>query len=223
MAYEDFTGYTELDPATYISKTSTQITYTSLPRGVDAWVYKDKGAAHFDGDFEHWVDIQADTADGSGPVGLWTLSNYVDDWKYLRDNNKDHLNLNWYRAYNIGKETTATLRLWESDGVNEYLDTSIDLNPDTWYYLKIKRDENVGTYGTLYCYIYPTSQDRIDGTNVVDTLTLTLHSSKKDFRYIFPLLSYNSGSGYEQSGLVANLDLKEAAPPTNTTNFFKAF
>jgi hypothetical protein len=202
MATEDLTTYTEVDPATYISKTTTRVDWTNLPRNVDAYLYKDKGDAHFSGDFEHLLTTLYDAGQQYSAVGCWCLANILDDACAVAAADGLFLQLS-------GRSTYFQLELYEYlDGV-AYSDISSQLAFDTPYYVKIKRDENVGDHGTLYAYIYSDAER----TELVDTLTLTLHE-KQDFRYIYAATSYNSNNpGYIQTGYCENLDLQEA-PPT---------
>ena len=48
MAVEDFTTYTEVDPNSRITVSSTKVTWASVQRDEDAYVYKDKGVNYFD-------------------------------------------------------------------------------------------------------------------------------------------------------------------------------
>ena len=212
MPIEDFTTYEEVDPNGRITVTADRSTFTLLSRDEDAYVYKDKGVNHFDGDFEHLIEMYPDAAGSSyfGHVGIWVLSNDIDDLQGLKDAGKSYLGLEMEGA--IGYN--PYLRLYEQDGANSYSDQSIALSWDTLYYLKIKRVETDGEFGTIYCDIYTSEEDRANEVNAVDNLSLVLHSSKKDFRYIFATCSKDSNlpvrtlTGYSQ-----NFDLQEVPPP----------
>jgi hypothetical protein len=72
---------------------------------------------------------------------------------------------------------------------------------NTNYYVTVKRDESVGTYGTLYCYIY----SNLDRSTLVDTLTVTL-TEKQNFQYLFGMISYDGVSGgNDWDGTISNL------------------
>jgi len=194
---EDFSGYDETDPDTTITKTATKVTFTALEKNSDAYVYKDKTANYFAGSLEHIVKFYYDAADDGGFSSGWTLANLVDDWKGITDASGDLLSL---RFANPGGDTKLVLN--EVDGGTEYTDTLDPASFDTPYYIKIVRDESVGTYGTLYAYIY---SDEILET-LLDTLTLTLHTSKKDYQYIYATQSVNAGDANKtNTGYVENL------------------
>lgn len=58
---QDLTTYSIYpDPLVYTTVTSARATIASLPRNVDEYVYADKGVNHFDGDFEHLLEAQAE-------------------------------------------------------------------------------------------------------------------------------------------------------------------
>lgn len=207
MANQDFTTYTETDPNGRITVSSSRITWAGLTRNEDAYVYDDKGVNHFDGDFEHLLTFFQDTGwDNNAVVVTWAIANDIDDYKGLIDNLKDSLTL-----YNQPSVVVNRLNLVELDGGTTYTDQFSVSRTATWLlYLKIKRDESVGSFGQIQCFIYSDS----GRTNLLDTLSLTLHTSKKDFRYIYGVQSFNTASALAGNGYTENLDLQE---PVNVT------
>ena len=204
MAVEDFSAYTEVDPDSEVTRTATRVTWTQVARNTDTYVYDDKDAAHFNGDFEQLLTLLlAETGSSLSSVGpFWALTNQVDDL-YNIDIESDSALWGYVRMEN---STERRFVLCETDGGTLYQDLWAGAAWDTPYYLKIKRDEAVGTYGTLYCYIYSDSAR----TNLLDTLQHTLHTSKKDFQYVFGMSTYNNADAATTSGYVENLDLQEA-------------
>lgn len=203
MALENFTTYTEVDPNSRIAKTSTKVTWTLLQRDEDAYVYKDKGADYFDGDFTHLLAIRLTAGDTSGFVKCWCLANLVDDAKGIEDVSGDYL------AIYIKKSFANTMAVEECDGGSlTALSTgsTYELELNTTYYLKVIRDESVGTYGTIYLYIYSDSAR----TTLLATQSITLNTSKKDFRYIYACQSYNAASSEAQSAYTENLNIFKA-------------
>jgi len=197
---EDFTTYTEEDSAGVLTITSSRITAAALDMDLDAWVYKDKGEGHFDGDFEHLVECYCDdmTANYTS-AAIWAVTDYIGDWY---DGLSGHSGI-----YVMFIELNGPLlRLTEIDSGSEHTDEWTGAADDTQYWLKIKRDEAVGTYGTAYCYVYSDSER----TNLLDTLQKALHSSKKDFRYVYGMTGCNEPkSNREFYGWSQNLDLQE--------------
>ncbi len=199
-AVEDFSGYTEADPSEDITKTSTRITFTNLPRNQESWVVKDYTAGFFDGDFEHLLTVRITASHSSGQGFIWALANEIGSWSTLTSGTKRRQGIDFFRGY--------LLYLREGvEGGSEYTSGSYNAAINNIYYLKIKRVEAIGTYGTTYNYTY----DDSGRTNLIDTRTLTLHE-KSDFRYVYGLMTLNDSTP-TQSGYVENLDLQEPDPP----------
>ena len=198
MALQDFTTYTEVDPNSRYTATSTKIDVAGLDRSEDAYVYKDYGVNFFAGDFTHKITAYIGSASQNGGFlrMAWGLANALNDVSGLRGAAENYLEC--YITKNDASNRTINIaEYYGSNGV----DTSINLSLDTPYYLTIVRDEAVGTYGTLYCYIYSDSAR----TTLVDTLTITLRA-KVDFRYLYGANSFNnSTSGLAFTGYVENL------------------
>jgi len=210
MAVENFTTYTEVDPNSHLTVTSTKVTFTNISRNEDCYLYSDKGTGHFDGNFEHLLTINTTAESNYSTNSYWGLFNSIDD----ANNAGDGLYL--IVRYNSGLGEPRALRIYEKESSTAYYTSAFEYSLSTDYYLKIKRDESVGTYGTLYCYIYSDS----DRTTLVSTLTLTLHS-KQDLRYVYAAQSQYDGSSMARSGYIENLDLQE--PVTDTSNFLLFF
>lgn len=192
---ENFTTYIELDPGEDITVTASTITAILVPRDINSRVFDDKGAGHFDEDFSH--DLDATATNGTQQVmSSWCLSNDVSNLSGLITTSKSFLVV----QHNLG----ASWLLREFMAGSPYQDIATLTNGQI-YYITIVRDESIGTYGTLYCYIYSNSIR----TTLVDTLVVTLHQ-KLDLRYIYGFNSYNDSQGFTGSLTVSNLDLKEA-------------
>ena len=196
MAIENFQTYPEVDPNNRVTITPTRVTHAALDRNETAYVASDKGAAFFDGDFVHLLTIYVTSTVNGSYVNYWGLTNTLNSFRVIDNASGDYLGL----AILGNGVNTFTITLAECDGGTPYGDSYTTPSIATAYYLKIVRNEAVGTYGTLYCYIY---SDAARAT-LVDTLTLTLHTSKKDFRYVHAVNSDNStvtpypGSGYSE-------------------------
>ena len=203
MSFEDFTTYVEVDPNAHISVATNVITFTGLARNESAYVYKDAGVDHFNGDFTHLIDAIYTSVTGTDVLGNWALGNDIGELFLLHSAGKNALIV--FRSEASGVNANDYLR--ENDGGTLYTSSYVDtLSPQNRYY-KIKRDENVGTYGTIYLYIYSDAAR----TNLLSTLSIALHTSKKDYRYIYAVQSYNDGKAGAGTGRNENLDLQEAA------------
>lgn len=201
MAIENFGDYTEVDPNTRITKTSTRVTWTDLDRNETAYVYRDMTEDYFDGDFTHVFTVYITSTINGSYVNCWALTNDLNSCRVIDNASGDYL-----AAHIIGTLTARTIGITECDGGTTYTDSYV-ASQETAYYLKITRDETVGTYGTLYCYIY---SDPLR-TTLLTTLSVTLHSSKKDFRYVHACNSDNSSATpYPESAYIENLYLYKA-------------
>ena len=206
MAVEDFTTYTEVDPNSRVTVTATRITWAAIERDEITYVYKDKGVAFFGGDFTHYLTINT-TAIGNGMVAThWAIANAIDTFEGIKGDGGSQLTLRV-----SGGASTIGVTIGEVDSGTGYGDDYILYTAGTVLYLKIVRDESVGTYGTIYCYIYSDA----DRTTLVDTLSVTLHTSKKDYRYIYAFQGAESTPGAPTaSGYTENLELVYNATST---------
>ena len=214
---EDFTsaiwnnGVAQADPNTRLTIISNKVTWIGFTRNEIAYFCSDRGLDHFAGDFEFLFTLNI-TDRGSGDNGLvnfLTLANDLGTFIPLMNASKSMFSIASYA-------TTNPLVLMEIDGGVYYQDAGQPLTPGTTYYLKLKRVEADGTYGTLYLYLYSDSAR----TDLLDTLSIALHSSKKDFRYLYAVQGFNDGNSNYQNGYIENLDLQEAPPPPSRRRSF---
>jgi len=208
---EDFTTYTEVDETSALAITADRITYTAARTIYNQYyVYKDKGADHFNANFEHRVKHYCSAMGNYLQMCEWELSNVIGDEYYLRNGHYDLLGSKLY--YDTG--STRCTFLTEYDNA---LGLFYDSHPNGWnlstvYYITNKRDEDVGTYGTAYSYLCTGNFYGESGYNLIDTLSVALHSSKKDFRYIASAVGFDyNGNTNTCTGYVELLDLREAA------------
>ena len=193
MAYEDFTTYSEVDPDSKLSITASKITWTDISRDDSAtYTYKDYGTNHFNADFEFLFTTR--------PVSAAYDSAY---WLMLLTNELVTAITTTYFGIYYNSLAAANLTLYENYG-STYTDASSVLTEGNILYPKWKRNESVGTYGTLYLYIYSDA----DRTVLVDTLSLTLHG-KVDYKYITAFYLANSANTTNFTGYIENLDLQE--------------
>lgn len=191
MAIEVFTGYTEVDPNTRIAVTASRVTWTLITLDEDAYVYIDKGAGYFAGNFIINFTYRATGGSCVSNVSpmAFALANLIDDWYGIRATNGDLLGML------CGQSATGLplIYITEFDSGTQYFpsgDYTYILTANTDYYLKVVRDETVGTYGTLYLYIY----SDVSRTTLLFTQTLTLHTAKDDFRYLYACLAGDANS-----------------------------
>ncbi len=183
---------------------STLVTVTSLDNSEEAWVYKDFTAGYFSGDFEFHTQVNNAAATGTFPAsGLWAVANTVGTLSGINAVNGDYISVSWRK---LGGNNFIILE--ESNNGSITNDTSTIVSGTTEYYLKIVRDETVGTYGTVFCYIYTGS---IGGT-LIDTLVVTL-TEKQNFRYLYWMVARNDAlSPNAWSGTIQNLVVVTPTP-----------
>lgn len=192
---EVFTSYTETDPNSHITITSgAQIDFSGLTADEEAYVYKDKGASHFDGDFVHYFTARIDSGAGSySKAVVWGLSNVVDDMQGASDCVNVRFNQNG---------GTPVFQLIERDGGAQTNGiSSATISYDTEYWFEVER---VDSTDTLTCKIYTDSSRT---TQHGSTLTANLTGSEVDWRYIYALASANTATSNTCSGFVKDLGL----------------
>ena len=192
MAIENFTTYTEVDASGVITVTSTRCTALNCDRDIEAYVYKDFGAAYFDA-LDIYVTIYIDTNTQNAGTQVFGLADNIED-----ASNWDALSF----GIQHGKTTPGTPRMSMQQGVSggDYYDGSTN----TPYYLHIERDAG---NDTITCKIY----DDAGRTNLVDTLTRSGYSTET-WRYAYAIASYNDGNtGRDYDGYVENLDFSPGA------------
>ena len=209
MATEDFTTYSiRPDPLVLTTVTAPKVSWAALAGSDDELVYDDKGADHFGADFEHLCEVYIDTTNNNAYHGTWSLADYVDDYGGLDSASKD-----LFTCY-IGEFADANfIQMREIVAGTLYASAAYAFAEDTLYHLKIKRNSGVGTYGTLYCYIY--EDDGGSPGDLLDTLSITLQNptgyenGDAKFRYIYGLMSTDGERAETQTAYLQNLDLQE--------------
>lgn len=201
-SYIPLSGDYEYEPAVMTvvdmpcKATTPNITVTSLTRNEDAYIYKDFGAAYFNGDFDMSVDFKITAITNNGYMALWALKNAINDINNAEDT------LLVYAYLSAGSYTMVAQ---ERNGAVNTNSGNYVYTLNTQYYARIKRNESVGTYGTLYFDIYGSAASRDAETSALGNLTVTL-TEKQDFRYLYGVNSLNTGNAtLTISGVISNL------------------
>lgn len=206
MPTEVFSDWTQTDPNSRITATASKMSWAGLAKNETAYSYFDYGANHFDGDFEFLLEIYFDDATNGGYTGCLVMSNSLGDLNTIAAAHTEILALWRYDAYAPNNYILRCMEMYSGSGYIDFYNPTLD----TLYYCKFKRDESVGTYGTIYLYIY----DDADRTNLLDTLSVALHGEKADYRYMMCPCSTNDGGTSTTTGYIENLDLQESPGPT---------
>ena len=202
MGYEDYENYTEVDPNSHITRTQRRVSFSGLTRPESAYVYKDKGAGHFSGDFDHKLDTRVTSSVVYSYAFIWVLALQTGDYEEAKGTPVNVFYVIFWQAgaadwrieingaYN---GTAGTADYWNGAALN------------TTYYLRIKR-----TGSTYTCDIYGSAEDRDNEENALANLSVTL-TGTTSFSHIYALASFTlAGTAYPISGYVENLYLGEA-------------
>jgi hypothetical protein len=187
---ENFLTYTEVDPNSRITVAAQKISFAALASNETAYVYKDMGAGGIAGNYSYNVNVICTGMTGTSmKVVFWSASNTLGEAQSCAGGHTHSLYF-WSNTPSIYMEEDTT-------GGN--YNTGYTYATHKEYFITITRNTAVGTYGTIYAYIYA-DEDR---TDLLTTLTLTLHENV-NYRYLYALQSANipttaTGTGYTKS------------------------
>lgn len=199
MAFQIFTppNYTELDPDSRIVIDVNDVNFTDLNRNDDdTYISKDFGVGHFTS-FEHLVETKITAQTTGAVVGFLVYTNTLNDILALTD-------ALMFRIYAPSGSAVNYILQEVVAGDNSNFD-SFASTPNTAYWSEVEKDNEVGTYGTMYIRIYSDSARTV----LVDTLSITLRATLNP-KYIEVAVSWNDGQDASTTGYVKNLDLQEA-------------
>jgi hypothetical protein len=191
---ENFTTYTEVDPSSRLTVAANLLTATSLHNNETAYVYADKGAAHFAAAWEHDVDFRV-TALGGGALGFWDLANTV---THCYDQWGRHLEA-VYAAVGIATNRFS-IRSCKNATIDYYYPSIPYVN--TWFYFTLERTSE--TACEMRVYSNPAR------TLLLATRAIALVSGERH-RYVYGATSYKDATSVWLSAEIANLDLHEGA------------
>jgi len=195
MTYEDFTTYTEVDPNSHIGLVGTNHVDFQAWMNEDAYLYKDKGVDHFGTSWEHKIDVKYVSQLTSHAAALWMLSNDIDDLKALNLASKPAI-----LVYAWWTGSISVMAIQEYYQGVAYGSSQFTMTAGTMYYLTLNRN------GTAFtCKIYSDSAR----TNLLATLSLTLHGGQPSHRYVWVADEYNNGQARWGDFDIENLDLQE--------------
>ncbi len=206
MATEDFLTYDETDPDGDLAVTTDRVTASTLDKGEVAHLSDDKGVDHFSGDFEHLFVMFNNSASQNGSEGHpWAVANVQDSSQNIDNANGSTLFIQIFAA-----STDFFAVIVEIDGGTFNSTAGLSLSDDTEYFCTVERDESIGSFGQLELRVYSDS----GRTMLVDSDTLALSTSKKDFRYVYGMQGKGDGSSLQRwNGYCEFLDLQEVVAP----------
>jgi len=210
---QDYTGYTSTCGTGVTNGVAGTITITALKSNGTNFIYKSFGTGagtNFSGDFEHTFTF-IPTVHGPLPqLFLWALANDIAKaiGAYIAAGTGNFLGVEWFGTAATG----AKIILKEGIGasVASSAGTALLTAPNTRYWMRVCRDESVGTYGTLYCWLYSNAAM----TELVESIVMTL-SAKTDFEYLHAISNWGHSTASTSilTGTIEMLTL-EAHPYT---------
>jgi len=208
MSTEDISTFTESDPSSLFTLSSSSCIFEDLEYNSKGYVYKDYDAGHF-GDFEHL--ILCNHVDSTGRTdkgclgGVWGVTNNPDEYGDLTNGLIAFL----YKSSNDGLGYPETIYLKDVGTPDD--DSWTGASASSVYFLTIERN---GTTGT--CKIY----DDPSRTTLKDTLTVTCENTT--YRYLMAGFAWGNASGdynHDMDGYSGEFDLQEPEP--SSVSYFK--
>ncbi len=211
-AVEDFTDWTEVDPADFLTVTETAVEAVDVHRNSTCYVIQDFGAGHFT-DFTARFEWTGTTHVGTNSFLMaFALVNNVGDWQWNYYSNS--FGIRWGYSGSSGD-----YRLWMVHQAPTYTDTytqSDTLSASTKYYVEVSRDYDGGNGAGEYTMrICTGAYYGEQGATLVDTQTLTVPSGQQAaYRYAAVTLSRNNASGTHSyiGGTIENLEFIDEEP-----------
>lgn len=189
---EDLTTYTEVDPNSHISATSSRMTGIGINRNEKAYAYYDKGVDYFDAldiDFDFRI-TEISVNDIFGVIGVSNVLGHLGEWGV------NDVRVNAY--YPGGAQ--ARIYITTSAG-GDYMVISVN----TTYYCTLERAAGNATFNLK---VYSDA----DRTNLLDTLTCNISTASTKHRYIYGISSqYTGATSYYASGYVENVVINAIA------------
>lgn len=205
MANQDLTTWTETDGAGVLTVTSAKVTGALQTYTTATYLSKDLGAGYLSGDFTfNFTLYNAIDSANNATVLHYPLivSNVLAGYQTHINDDNDLMSVGW-------KQSTGEILLIEWDGATGQSTSYVGAD-DTIYYCTFRRDESVGTYGTIYLDIYSNS----GRTTLLSSLSRLIQGSTKDYRYVQLTVSRDDGTSNSDkrwSGYVEDVDL-DATP-----------
>ena len=182
---EDLSTYTEVDPNSHISATSSRMTGTGIHRKETAYAYYDKGADYFDA-LDIYFDIRATNLDSNDILGVFGISNTLN---HIGAFGTSDIKVVFY--YPGGGSRGLYLG---TGGAVDYMAISVN----TTYYCILER---AAGSASVNLKVYSDSGRK----TLLDTLTGTMAVASTKHRYIFGISSQYTNDGYAANGYVENV------------------
>ena len=192
MATKDLTTLTEVDGGGDLTVTTTKVDVVSQAGNVENYVYDDRGAAYYSGDFDHDFEFYLTTVNASSAGFLIGVSDQIGTLQ-----NGTTLAC----AFNSSSLVPYLLDI-DSGGNLDLAQTGSALSLATLYYCTFKRVGNALTW-----ILYSDS----GRSTIVQTITGTIVNTSQTYQYFYAQSAYNVSDGNTSTYYVQNIDYKEAA------------
>ncbi len=181
---EDLSTYSEVDPNSHISATSSRMTGTNINRNETAYAYYDKGADYFDA-LDIDFDIKATNLDSNDILGVFGISNTLNHTGAF---GKSDIKVIFY------KPSGGSMGLYIIANTSDNMTISLD----TIYYCTLERSAGSANVSLK---VYSDAAR----TTLLDTLAVTLETASTKHRYIFGISSQYTNNNYAANGYVENV------------------
>ena len=206
MAIQDFSTYNIVDPNGRFAITPSRITWTRLRRNESAYIYKDFGVDFFNGYFMLEFEISYENDWNIGTLEtVWApmLANIVGNIQTVVGATGDAQGVCHQDGGALPPAGSPNPKVLEIDGGVEWLPPYGSVPAfNTIYYFRLTRDETIGAFGLLLLEVFTDAARTI---LAVGSGSITLHTSMKDFRYLFPVMSRSIAQNFWSSGFIQNL------------------
>jgi hypothetical protein len=212
---EDFTTYTEVDVAGYITVTAPEVTVANQPTiDGDTWIYSDEGVGFFSGDFTHQWQSTYSLVNDTTVYYSHALSNLLDDITSIRNAAGESLCSVRFVADNVGAGQKHCQILIEDPNL-QFDATGFILVSDTEYFFTLVRDDDGGgsSSGRYTLSIRTGSHTGV----LIDTLIADT-TAKLDFRYLFGTIASGVGGANTVFGNTKNLNINTVVDVTPTSS-----
>jgi hypothetical protein len=176
---------------------------------MDAYVYKDKGAGFFSGDYKHKFVIKnaTDTCENFSKVAVWALTNDIDDLTGIGNASKSYEAIYLYR---FSAQYRIYLQICEAGTLYSVICMLLSVN--TEYYITVERDYDGGinSKGRLTVYICTGGYHDEGGTDVFTLMvdySASWTQSNGQWQYVFAVNTYNTNQTEKRDDYIENLDL----------------
>jgi len=192
---EGLGDYTEQDTPGRLAldENAGTVSVTALDSDENVYSYQDYTASYFNGDYKIEFKLNISAISTDQKVGLWALSNTLDNLKDLEDSDLSYDAVlveessgSYYLTFR--KRTTGDTTELESS-------TQIAISLDTDYYITVYRDYSEGKH---YLYVY-TDAER---TTHVSGSPVVLEKTVSDLRYMHIVNNYKDGSTGNAASMV---------------------